>query len=219
MDDGQLGFFGPDEGPAGEEAPARSPTLPVDQVALNIVGIEQARIQLQEGRAANLQVQRRCGTCGSDIVTVEQKGQHLEARCAACGAFSYNVPRSEVGLATRPVSDTRRKIPASRRARILARDNGRCVLCGRAAADSIVLTIGHLVSVKDGERLDADDDLIWDDLNLAAMCDTCQLGLNDQSVPAAVYLALLMLRAARARRDGRWPVATPDPVDPVDTVD
>jgi hypothetical protein len=84
------------------------------------------------------------------------------------------------------------------------------VLCGRSAADDLPLTIAHLVSVKDGQRLGADDGLLWDDLDLAAMCDTCQLGLSDQSVPAVVYLALLLLRAQRARRDGSWPPAGTD---------
>jgi hypothetical protein len=72
------------------------------------------------------------------------------------------------------------------------------------------LTIGHLLSVRDGERLGAEQHLVWDDLNLAAMCETCQLGLRDQSVPTVFYLALLLLRAERARRDGVWTREAPD---------
>jgi hypothetical protein len=215
MDDGQLGFFdagqGDDARPreaTGDELEARrdAQRLPVDQQALNVLGIAQARIELEAGRAAKLRVERPCRSCGSNIAVV-RPGQHLSAWCAACRAFSYHLPRAEVGLATRPVTDVRPKISAGRRARILARDNGRCVLCGRAAADEVPLTIAHLVSVKDGQRLGADDSLIWDDLNLAAMCDACQLGLRDQSVPPVVYLALLLLRAQRARRDDDWPPA------------
>lgn len=88
---------------------------------------------------------------------------------------------------------------------MLSRDNGRCVLCGRSAAEGALLTIGHLLSVRDGDRLGAEQHLVWDDLNLAAMCDTCQLGLHDRSVPTVFALALLLLRAGRARRDGSWP--------------
>jgi hypothetical protein len=167
--------------------------------------LAQARIELAAGRAATFRVPRSCRSCGSDIATVRPSGQHLGAWCAVCRAFSYNLPRVEVGLATRPVSDVRPRLPARRRAQILARDNGRCVLCGRSAAEDVQLTVGHLVSVKDGQRLGVDEALIWDDLNLAAMCDTCQLGLSDQSVPVVVFLALALLRAQRARRDDLWP--------------
>jgi 5-methylcytosine-specific restriction endonuclease McrA len=215
MDDGQLGFFDSGDGTGPRhpqeatdeelEARRRARHLPVDQAALNLIGVAQARIELAAGRAATFRVGRSCRSCGSDIATVRPSGQHLSAWCAVCRAFSYHLPRTEVGLATRPVSDVRPRLPARRRAQILARDNGRCVLCGRSAAEDVQLTVGHLVSVKDGQRLDVDEALIWDDLNLAAMCDTCQLGLNDQSVPVVVFLALALLRAQRARRDDRWP--------------
>jgi ribosomal protein S14 len=171
----------------------------------NLLGLAQARLELEAGRAAKLRVKRPCRSCGSNIAVV-RPGQHLSAWCATCQAFSYHLPRAEVGLATRPVTDVRPKISAGRRARILARDNGRCVLCGRAGAGDVPLTIAHLVSVKDGRRLGADDGLIWDDLNLAAMCDACQLGLRDRSVPPVVYLVLLLLRAQRAHRDDDWPL-------------
>jgi len=223
MDDGQLGFFdagrGDDAGrpreATGDELEARrdAQRLPVDQQALNLLGIAQARLELEAGRAAKLRVERPCRSCGSNIAVV-RPGQHLSAWCATCQAFSYHLPRAEVGLATRPVTDVRPRISAGRRARILARDNGRCVLCGRAGADGVPLTIAHLVSVKDGRRLGADDNLIWDDLNLAAMCDTCQLGLSDQSVPPVVYLALMLLRAQRARRDDDWPLPGAEWADP-----
>lgn len=158
---------------------------------------------LQAGIAAKTRVRRRCQRCNSDIATVTPNGPHLAATCATCGVFIYNAPRHEFGLATRPVSENRKEIRPKRRAAILARDNGRCVLCGRAAADGVALTIGHLLSVDEGVALGADRDLLNDDLNLAAMCDTCQLGLGRQSVPVVVYLGLLLLYAERARRDGQ----------------
>lgn len=197
------------------QARRRAQQLPVDQRALNVIGLAQARAALEAGRTARIKVERSCRDCGSDIADVTPNRQHYSAWCADCQTFSHHVSRTYLGLARRPVSDSRRNIPAGRRARILARDNGRCVLCGRSAAEGVQLTVGHLVSVKDGERLNADEGLIWDDLNLAAMCDTCQLGLRDVSVGPVVYLALICLRAKRARSDGNWP-ATIDENPPPD---
>lgn len=112
MDDGQ-----PPEGqghgedsaqPADELAArrhAKQQSLPIDQRALNIIGLAQARTYLQAGRAATLKVGRRCRSCGSDIADVEPNGPHLTATCAECGEYSYNVPRKELGLPRRGVSD------------------------------------------------------------------------------------------------------------------
>jgi hypothetical protein len=189
----------------------RAAQLPIDQQALNVLGIAQARDQLTQGRAATVKIDPPCRHCGASVADVRPSGQHLSAWCRSCDRFTHHVPRTSFGLASRPVSGTRPRIAASRRARILTRDNGRCVLCGRSAAEGAQLTIGHLLSVRDGERLGAEQHLVWDDLNLAAMCDTCQLGLHDRSVPTVFALALLLLRAGRARRDGAWPNPTPDP--------
>lgn len=218
MGDGQLGLFGGegDDHDAARRHPSEmtdeqlaarreEQRLPVEQRALGILGVAAARDELAAGRKARFNAERRCRRCGSDVVDVDPKGQHLSARCAECGTFSYNMPRYEVGLAPRPVTDVRPEISASRRAWILDRDNWRCVMCGRPAADDVQITVGHLVSVKDGQRLGAEESLVWDDLNLAAMCDTCQLGLRDVSVSAVAYLALQLVRARRARRDGLWP--------------
>jgi hypothetical protein len=88
MDDEQLGLFdgdGEDRGPGGRddavrhplevsddelEARRRAQLLPVDQRALNILGVEAARMAVVRQRAAGYRAGRPCPRCGSDVSDV-----------------------------------------------------------------------------------------------------------------------------------------------------
>lgn len=52
------------------------------------------------------------------------------------------------------------------------------------------LHIGHPLSVEDGVAVGADNTLLYDDANLAAMCETCNLGLRP-SVGPRTYAAIM----------------------------
>jgi 5-methylcytosine-specific restriction endonuclease McrA len=102
----------------------------------------------------------------------------------------------------RSVETVRRGLKPSQQARILERD-GRCLLSGRTA-DDVPLTVAHLISVKDGLDAGLTDAEINDDANLAAMCESCNLGLGGRSVAPTTLIrhAAVAVRAQIARRDG-----------------
>ena len=130
-----------------------------------------------------------CQRCGSTEAIVHMVSHQATVRCARCNAFLYNAPRVELGHAKRSVHTLRKHITPTQQARILNRDHGRCVLCGRKND----LTIGHLLSLEDGLTQGIERTVLNHDLNLAAMCESCNLGLlhSDKSVHARTYLSLL----------------------------
>jgi hypothetical protein len=131
----------------------------------------------------------------------EANGQRV-VRCAWCNRHCYNQPRDEAGLAPQKIK-TREPFKLGQRQRILERDGHACVSCH---ATDRPLHIGHLVSVHDGRRLGMDDAELNDDLNLAAMCDACNLGLGERSLPPRLVWAAI--RAAAIRKGvGRDEVA------------
>src|SRR5262245_55610713 len=85
--------------------------------------------------------------CGSDDGRIETRGGQYWVFWLGCGAVQYNAPRVETGRAERTVESVHNGIKPKQRARIIERDNGRCVNCGKSAADC-VLHVGHIVSVK-----------------------------------------------------------------------
>jgi len=134
-----------------------------------------------------LEMRQHCNNCLNDTGYMEERNGQDVVRCYQCDAYAYCAPRTETGRGKRIVS-TRPTIKPKRRARILDRDNGLCVVCGTTAAH-----IGHLLSVKDGETVGADDALIWSDENLAAMCEECNLGFGSRTPsPQLVYRVVLL---------------------------
>jgi ribosomal protein S27E len=140
-----------------------------------------------------------CPDCHTDEAVIQSRNGQATVRCAICDKHLYNAPRTETGERQRDSSTVRKGIKPSQQARVLDRDHGRCVLCGRAAGedDGVIVRLGHLVSVEDGLALGLTDDEINDDANLAAMCEACDAGLNRRSVSAAT-LARLLAAAVRA---------------------
>src|SRR5215469_2095866 len=62
---------------------------------------------------------------------------------------------------------------------VSGQDIVRCAFCDR---NDLPLHVGHLVSVADGERLGMTSGELYDDENLAAMCDECNIGLGSATV-------------------------------------
>ena len=69
----------------------------------------------------------------------------------------------------------RGKLTPSLRYDVLKRDNGRCVLCGRTAADGIQLQVDHILPVAKGGRTELS--------NLRTLCSLCNAGKSDKYDP------------------------------------
>ena len=157
-----------------------------------------------------------CPHCNTRNAALLPRGGQNTVRCANCGKLLYNAPKTETGEQPRTVATVRQTIRPSQQARIFDRDRARCVLCGRG---DVPLTIGHLMSVADGLRLGASEREISDDVNLAAMCESCNSGLGRRSVTPGTY-ARILLHLIRATAEAECnPVAAADldlVVHPVD---
>lgn len=178
-----------------------------EQLRQDEAGFFIGRIRQQLGTAKPFTARRPCPGCGTTDAYIREAGGQDVVRCAGCGRVLYNAPRTETGRAPRTVTTLRRDIKPGQQARILERDHGRCLLCGAAGE----LTIGHLLSVENGVRVGASERHLYDDANLAAMCEACNLGLNRRSVSVRTY-AVFMWRLLQAEIDLRPPSGR-DPLD------
>lgn len=133
-----------------------------------------------------------CGSSEGYLLT--RSGQDV-IRCSQCDSYQYCAPRTETGREVRSLR-TRDTIKPSKRARILLRDNGTCVICHRSDTP---LDTGHLLSIQEGRQLGFTDDQLNDDENLAAMCAGCNSGLTSETVPLRLFAAVLQARLARTR--------------------
>lgn len=133
--------------------------------------------------------------CGNRTGRIETRNGQDCVFCAKCGSYRYCAPKNETGREVRSLR-TRPDIKPRQRARILDRDNGTCVLCHRFG---VPLDVGHLISVDAGRKLGLDDAELYDDDNLAAMCQSCNSGLS--SKPVSLRFAVALLRARIASRE------------------
>jgi 5-methylcytosine-specific restriction endonuclease McrA len=131
-----------------------------------------------------------CRYCGWPTGVVKDVNGQDTVRCASCGRFQYNAPRTETGRAVRSINE-RPDVSPGRRARILARDGFACVGCHRTDRP---LHIGHLLSVKQGRDIGAADELLYSDENLAAMCEECNLGFGETSIGPQLLFHVLRVR-------------------------
>lgn len=131
-----------------------------------------------------------CRHCGHQKGRLEPTNGQNCVYCLRCGRHAYNAPKTETGEPQRTVR-TRPDIKPSKRARILQRDSYRCVLCGHA---DWPLHIGHCISVEEGLAAGANETELYDDENLAAMCEECNSGLGSGSVDLRLMLRLLRIR-------------------------
>jgi 5-methylcytosine-specific restriction endonuclease McrA len=140
--------------------------------------------------------------CGSEAGRIEPKqGQNL-VYCLGCGGWQYNAPKSETGEAQRSVR-SRPDMKPGQKSRILERDSNRCLMCGRLGGPledgAVILHVGHILSVDEGPAAGASDAEIWDDSNLFAQCEECNLGQGARSL--APRQAMLLVRAAVQRAE------------------
>lgn len=134
--------------------------------------------------------------CGGAAGRIETRNGQDCVFCLDCSRFQYNAPRVETGREVRTVSTVHGGITSRRRARILLRANAHCELCGKSGN----LHVGHLLSVKDGLRMQLTEVEINDDENLAALCDECNLGLGEETVPLRLAVAIVMTRVRNTAR-------------------
>jgi hypothetical protein len=116
-------------------------------------------------------------------------GQDL-VYCAWCGTYQYAAPKTETGRAVRSLTARGDCIKPKQRTRILTRDGGRCLICGNAPPE-VIVTVGHILSHKDGEELGLAEEQIDSDVNLMAQCERCNSGLGRTSLTPWLYVALL----------------------------
>lgn len=128
--------------------------------------------------------------CQCDEGRIETKNGQDCVYCCECGRHQYNAPKTETGRAVRSVSTTHEAIKPAQRARVLLRDNYRCVLCG-ARGD---LHVSHVVSVLAGHQNGMTDHEINADENLIAACPECNLGMSSNPIPIRVMLPILRAR-------------------------
>ncbi len=141
-----------------------------------------------------------CPDCNTTEARLIRRNGQATVRCAWCDRHLYNAPRTETGERVHSMETVRRGLKPSQQARIFERDLQRCILCGRGA-ESVPLTIEHLVSIKEGLALGLTDAELNDDRNLAAMCEACNAGLYERSINVRTLLRLhaAALRAEIAR--------------------
>lgn len=140
-----------------------------------------------------------CSACGNTAGRVVTKSGQDTVRCKTCDKYAgYNLPKSESGKEQRSVTRNREPMKPSKRAEILMRDGGRCVLCRSADA---ILHVGHLISVDVGLRIGMTEEEVHDDENLAAMCEECNLGIGKQPIPLPT--AVWIVRARISWRNSR----------------
>jgi hypothetical protein len=133
-----------------------------------------------------------CSVCGSELGYVITKNGQDCVYCQSCKKHQYNAPKTETGRKPRTVSTVHQGIRPKKRARILFRASGRCELCGSRN----ILHVGHILSVKSGLRLGLTESVLNDDENLCAMCEECNLGIGDATVPLRLAVGIL-----RSRKD------------------
>lgn len=140
-----------------------------------------------------------CSSCGNTAGKVVTKSGQDTVRCKVCDKYAgYNLPKSESGKEQRSVTRNREPMKPSKRAAILVRDGGQCVLCRSSDA---ILHVGHLISRDVGLRIGMTEDEVDDDENLAAMCEECNLGIGNQPIPLTT--AVWIVRARISRRNHR----------------
>jgi 5-methylcytosine-specific restriction endonuclease McrA len=175
-------------------------------VSMSELEQEDARFRMERARAAienagfqTYEMREPCSNCGCPLGVLRVRKKQNTVSCIVCQRHCYNAPKTETGELVRSVQTLRQSIKPSQQARILDRDQGRCILCG--TRDGLVL--GHLLSVADGFALGALESELYDDANLAAMCEGCNAGLGRHSISPRTYRVILFrLVQAEIRRVG-----------------
>lgn len=163
--------------------------------------------RLPDGPQRPWKLNPACPHCSGVDGIIVKRGDQNTLFCASCQTYQgRNVPKAELGEPQRKVS-TRDGLKPSQRARVLESCGFRCQSCGASAAAGAILHVGHMLSVEDAtnlrnQGLPVTEDLLNDDLNLFAVCESCNLGQRGRSI--TLRLAYFILRANVERAKGRF---------------
>lgn len=146
-----------------------------------------------------------CKWCLKDGFThtegyVKSSGGQDVVRCSRCGRQCYNAPKTETGKAVRHIR-SRVDLKPGQRERILERDNGFCLMCGRSASQGSIMHIGHMFSVADCIADGYGPEVYNDDDNLYSSCEECNLEQGARSLAPQVVCRLIAARIMR-RKNG-----------------
>jgi 5-methylcytosine-specific restriction endonuclease McrA len=140
--------------------------------------------------------------CTHMAVDQRENGPHIEEFCADCGGHLRFVPRSEVGLSQRSVA-SRKGVKPRVRAQVFERFGHACYLCGRGAAEGVMLQVDHILPVELAKRHGVYDEVVDSELNLAPVCEECNLGKGAEVFGAgAVRLMVKALHVWGKREAG-----------------
>lgn len=82
--------------------------------------------------------------------------------------YKKSTKRNKYGVSISNVKKERQKLTKKLRYQVLARDHGKCVICGRSAKDGVVLHVDHIKPVSRGGKTELS--------NLRTLCSDCNLG-------------------------------------------
>jgi hypothetical protein len=91
---------------------------------------------------------------------------------------------------------SRPQISPSQRSRILSTYNSTCAMSNH---NDRPLHVAHWISVGDGRRLGLSDAELFDDENLLVLCDECNSGQGDETLPLRFMAKVLRVRIERRR--------------------
>lgn len=130
---------------------------------------------------------------------IRKSGPNNTARCSRCFQFQYCPSKAETGEAVRSIN-SREDLSEDTRERILKLDNYRCLMCGRAAADGVILHVAHIVSVKECQRLEIDPEQYNSDGNLFACCEEDNLKQSWRSLDQRFWMTVMLRRSRKGRQ-------------------
>jgi 5-methylcytosine-specific restriction endonuclease McrA len=134
---------------------------------------------------------------------LESRNGQDTVRCLRCKRLCYNAPRTETGKEQRSVK-SRPDLKFGQRERVLLRDNGRCLICGRGPEHNVILHIAHALSVSDAKDQGLGEEFYMDEENLFAACEECNLGIGSVSLSPRLMAKLLYARVFKAKNG--WPL-------------
>lgn len=136
--------------------------------------------------------------CGGNVSLVQKGPNHCKI-CTKCHKRQHDktwISKSEVGIEKRSLQTTHEAIRPKTRSRIFDRAGARCEICG---ASSVLLTVGHFLSVADGHAAGLTDAEINSDENLFCCCEECNAGQGAKPVSIKILVAIIRGRVNRER--------------------
>jgi 5-methylcytosine-specific restriction endonuclease McrA len=134
--------------------------------------------------------------CGGNVVLLQKGPNHYKV-CLRCEKRQHDkvwLSKVEAGVEKRSLQTTHESIRPKTRSRIFDRAGARCEICG---ASSVLLTVGHFLSVAEGQSAGLSDDEINSDDNLFCCCEECNAGQGAKPVSIKILVAIIRGRLNR----------------------